>query len=528
MKRQDLEDEVARLLQRRPAALTRLQSLPNVRTVGVGLRITGGKPTGELAFRVYVDTKVPREGLSPDDVIPETIDGIPTDVIQIGRGRKLCWAKGTRPVIGGIEVAPSPFDTMMDSRGTLGCLVTTSDGKIAALSDEHVLEFKTKTDKTVYQPHYDQCLGFDCNKIGKSVDGFEDHFEHEGTSFWLDCAIAVLDSGIDRRFRLRRVVNNAVGGFTEVPLPPGVEGTVRINNEGKVVSIRDEQGDLIDTSRIAGTAAALPGTIVWKVGNRSKLTAGIVDDPQGPVTDDRTGDVNNNLILIRALAGYEGDGIPLFADEGDSGAMVLDLSNNIVGMVTGLFTDTHESTGGPVERFAYCGNIAPILARLKISINATPAIPTPTAAVVLSDEQPDEAEEQDFGELLHALEMRVLATSTGPVLMTLLERHAAEVYNLVNRRRAVTVVWHRHQGPAFVALFARALRDPGGPLTKEANHVPLRSMLTAMAGALHQHGSSGLQVDLDEYKWMINLIDACHNLDELVAALDTMTAQSLS
>ena len=81
-----------------------------------------------------MDVKLPRGKLAPADLIPETIEGIPTDVLQIGRARKLCWSKGTRPLVAGVEIGDSPFDTFSMKSGTLGCIVTTADGKMAALA----------------------------------------------------------------------------------------------------------------------------------------------------------------------------------------------------------------------------------------------------------------------------------------------------------------------------------------------------------------------------------------------------------
>ncbi|MGA7902512.1 MAG: hypothetical protein WCA06_07755, partial [Terrimicrobiaceae bacterium] len=240
MNQRDREIEVARMLKRRGAVLERLQALPNVRSVGVGMRVRRGKLTGELAFGVYVDVKVPRAKLVAADLIPEIVEGIRTDVLQIGRARKLCWSKGTRPLVGGVEISDSPVDTFSMKSGTLGCIVTTADGKMAALSNEHVLRHKMHSDRHVYQPFYDDCLGFQCNKIGESIAGLENHFEHEVTSFWIDCAIAILDSGIGRGFRLRRVIHKTLE-LIEVAMPAGVEGKVWINQDGKVVAIRDRR-----------------------------------------------------------------------------------------------------------------------------------------------------------------------------------------------------------------------------------------------------------------------------------------------
>jgi hypothetical protein len=519
MNREEVERRVTEMIARRSALLEQIRSLANVRSVGVGLRIKGGNPTGELAYRVYVDIKVPRAALPAGDLIPESFEGVPIDVIQIGRARRACLDKGTRPILGGLEVAPSPFDTLTDHRGTLSCVVTTSDGKQAILSNEHVLHFKTNIDKRIWQPHYDSCLGFDCNKIGASVDGFEDHFDHGGILFWVDAAIAILDKGIGRRFQSRKIANSASGGVTDVKLPPGVEGGVSINSDRKVVSIQNEQGTAVDTTRIASPASALPGTLVWKIGNTTKLTAGVVDDAFGTVTDDRTGEVNSNLVLIRAVAGYEKNGRTEFADEGDSGSLLLDLSNHVIGLVTGIYINP-KSDGSGEEHFVYACNIVPVLNRMKVSINVSPTPVAPTSGEVLREEA-EQLEEVDLGERLHVIERRVRVTGPGPAMLGLIERHASEIYGLVTRVRAVTVVWHRNQGPAFAALFARTLRR-GGPLPVEVNGIPLRSMLTAMAAVLRRHGSPSLSADLELHESrIVDLLDGCDDLDQMLSRLET-------
>jgi len=55
-----------------------LMELPNV--VGVGT----GEEAGRQIIKVYVETKVPEAELRPEDVVPKTLDGEPTDVEEIG------------------------------------------------------------------------------------------------------------------------------------------------------------------------------------------------------------------------------------------------------------------------------------------------------------------------------------------------------------------------------------------------------------------------------------------------------------
>lgn len=59
-----------------------LLRLPNVVGVGVGPKVINDNPTSNLAIKVYVSRKLPKEKLSESDLVPERIEGIPTDVEQ--------------------------------------------------------------------------------------------------------------------------------------------------------------------------------------------------------------------------------------------------------------------------------------------------------------------------------------------------------------------------------------------------------------------------------------------------------------
>lgn len=55
-----------------------LMQLPNV--VGVGI----GEKAGEPIITVFVTQKVPESSLQPQEIIPRTLDGHKTDVVEIG------------------------------------------------------------------------------------------------------------------------------------------------------------------------------------------------------------------------------------------------------------------------------------------------------------------------------------------------------------------------------------------------------------------------------------------------------------
>src|SRR6266849_863955 len=56
----------------------------NVVGLGVGVKWTGGKPTGEPALLVLVTQKLEKSQLNPADLAPPTLNGMQTDVLAVG------------------------------------------------------------------------------------------------------------------------------------------------------------------------------------------------------------------------------------------------------------------------------------------------------------------------------------------------------------------------------------------------------------------------------------------------------------
>lgn len=80
----DTHDAYEKALAVKRAHQTELMRKANVVGVGVGLRYRGGARTGEIALVVMVRRKVPCGQLMPDDIIPDSIDGVPVDVQDVG------------------------------------------------------------------------------------------------------------------------------------------------------------------------------------------------------------------------------------------------------------------------------------------------------------------------------------------------------------------------------------------------------------------------------------------------------------
>lgn len=69
----------------RRAHQAELMAKPNVVGVGVGYRWVAGQRTETVALVVMVTHKLPPEALTPEDVIPPEIDGVPVDVQEVGQ-----------------------------------------------------------------------------------------------------------------------------------------------------------------------------------------------------------------------------------------------------------------------------------------------------------------------------------------------------------------------------------------------------------------------------------------------------------
>ncbi len=126
------------------AAAAPMKPSQSVVGVGVGTKFSDGKETTTQCVRFYVERKIHPDALSAKDMLPETIDGVPTDVIATGRFVMRTTAdenkKRRRPVRPGVSVGfrfPPPKQGFVMA-GTLGAIVTRG-GKRFLLSNNHVL-----------------------------------------------------------------------------------------------------------------------------------------------------------------------------------------------------------------------------------------------------------------------------------------------------------------------------------------------------------------------------------------------------
>jgi hypothetical protein len=167
----------------------------NVIGVGVGRKISGGKGTDDYAVRVYVRRKLPLALLGKQRV-PDAIDGVKTDVIEIEPFRALADSTAIarsrmRPIRAGASVGF--FDGQQLVAGTITSIVT-RDGDYFILSNNHVLAFENRLapGAEIIQP-----ASLDGGQEpGDAVATLTQFIPLDPADNQLDAAIAKIDAGI--------------------------------------------------------------------------------------------------------------------------------------------------------------------------------------------------------------------------------------------------------------------------------------------------------------------------------------------
>ena len=127
---------------------------PNVVGVGVGYKVVGGQKTAQVCIVVLVRQKLPPAALSPEALVPSEVDGVVTDVVQVGDIRALqARTDRWRPAPGGVSVGHYQV-----TAGTLGCVVRDKVSRERLiLSNNHVLA--NSNDASPGDPVFDQVSG---------------------------------------------------------------------------------------------------------------------------------------------------------------------------------------------------------------------------------------------------------------------------------------------------------------------------------------------------------------------------------
>lgn len=319
-----------------PHVRAQFGQLPGVLTIGLGAKEKGGKLLDQWAFRFYVSRKRTHSDLPEAERIPNHLFGLPTDVIshfehealtcpvdqldiQDGEFRDL----GIR---GGISIRNEYFDNDHPAGyGTLGILARRkSDNALVGLTCAHVVNAAatslTAVDTKIGQPRY--WISCCCCPRGYIGDVKKATATDE-----LDCAL----------IEIHEDIRNKVAEHS---------------TENKIESIAEA---------ISGAAPVICFDEVRKYGRATGLTTGRVADVA----------YGDNQMLIERTGP---DANAPFACHGDSGAVILNSANQVIGLLVAGAQITDVSGNKQPLTKAIATYIKPVMEDLGITIAGTDAV----------------------------------------------------------------------------------------------------------------------------------------------------------
>jgi hypothetical protein len=306
-----------------------LMKKANVVGVGKGLKRVGGVRTEQSSITVLVREKVALSSLKSSDVIPKEINGIPTDVFEVGELKLLSSIRTEkrRPAQPGVSIGHYKV-----TAGTLGALVKdVATGQTLLLSNNHVFanisngkDGRARIGDPVLQPG-----AYDGGKLDSDVIGTLERFVPlVRDSKEADCQVASLVSGI-----LNDVLNIIYPAYTlKFMKSLKAENTVDCAL-AKPVSSEMVRKDILEIGQVKGIAEVGEKTKVKKSGRTTGLTRGEVVSTNATVSV-RLSDNENGIFADQIVATSISQG-------GDSGSLVLNEDNAAVGL---LFAGSDKAT----------------------------------------------------------------------------------------------------------------------------------------------------------------------------------------
>ena len=135
-------EAVGRVVEVRQLHEAALLALDGVVGVAESYKVKAGKPTKEWAVIVLVEEKRRKSDVGKSDLVPAELDGVPTDVVEVGEIEALVFNTKTRPALPGFSMGHQAI-----TAGTFGCIVRDirhgnsqpGEGDYLILSNNHVL-----------------------------------------------------------------------------------------------------------------------------------------------------------------------------------------------------------------------------------------------------------------------------------------------------------------------------------------------------------------------------------------------------
>lgn len=296
-----------------------LLSRKNVVACGVGFKESEGRITDEPCVIVSVTKKLPKAQLATEDIVPQKLGEVKTDVVETGVVRALQSHQDKwRPAPGGVSVGHVAV-----TAGTIGCLVYRGS-EILILSNNHVLANSNKAqigDAIIQPGRYDG--GTDDDQIATLFEFVPIDFGQQPAECpWAKSAETVLNAlaqaaGSNHRMTAVRQTSgvNQVDAALARPLSPDL-----VTKE------------ILEIGVPQGVKEATLGMAVQKSGRTTGLTHDRITQIDVTVQVDYDGQLANFGGQLAAGPMSQG---------GDSGSAVLTEDGYVVGL---LFAGSYNTT----------------------------------------------------------------------------------------------------------------------------------------------------------------------------------------
>jgi len=288
----------------------------NVVAVGIGYKISGGIKSTRLSIICSVEQKLSRAQLYREDLIPQHVNGVVTDVVETGRMRALAIHRQRhRPAPGGVSIAHRDV-----TAGTLGCVVK-KNGQHMILSNNHVLANSNaaQVGDAILQPGSFDGGTFPGDHIANLFEFIPINLSG-GSGLPSNCSIA-------RRFVSMLNIFAAISGSRTRLQAVSIQTADNLVDAAiaKPLADNDISTNILDIGDIGGMRQGLLGMAIQKSGRTTEHTTGLIDQVDVTV-DVQYGGGQVGRFTDQILAGPMSQG-------GDSGSVVLDTDNNLIGLL---------------------------------------------------------------------------------------------------------------------------------------------------------------------------------------------------
>lgn len=324
MKRSEIIAQQRLYLSFLPHVRKQFGNLSGVATIGLGAKEKNGLLLEEWSFRFYVQNKRPLKDIPVSERIPDRLFGIRTDVLPVFETDSLICDSSVLSIDdqgyrdtglrGGISIRNEHFDNDQPSGfGTLGVLARRkSDNAIVGLTCAHVVNAGS-TDLTVVN-----------TKIGQP-------------KYWISCCCCT---------------HGYIGDVAKATSSADLDCAIIDIHDDLLANIttNSTENQIEGIGNISGAAAILCFDNLRKRGRATGLTTGKVSDIA----------FGTDQMLIERIDGNPGDP---FACQGDSGSVIVNSGNQVVGLLVAASRHDRKKT--------IATHIKPVMAELGITIAGT-------------------------------------------------------------------------------------------------------------------------------------------------------------